>query len=135
MRSAPAGAEEEVTRTLGVWVGSASKRAQAQPRDDPDAAKELPAVDRVALRDLPRAALLGVVDLVDIVSYEKQTGPGACGHNGDTFDLAADPWATGPFCWIVRNPRALPEPVPRQGRQGLWRVDTAEVPGLADVLG
>lgn len=39
------------------------------------------------------------------------------------------PWKAGPdpdyFCWRVRNPIALPEPIPMRGQLGLWDVPDA----------
>lgn len=34
--------------------------------------------------------------------------------------LLADPWAFGPWCWIVGEVRLLPTPIPCRGMQGLW---------------
>lgn len=33
-----------------------------------------------------------------------------------------DPWACGPWCWVIGEVVWLPEPVLCGGRQGLWRV-------------
>lgn len=30
------------------------------------------------------------------------------------------PWAFGPWCWVLDDVRALPEPIPCSGRQMLW---------------
>ncbi|HEY3265533.1 MAG TPA: hypothetical protein VGM37_01305 [Armatimonadota bacterium] len=40
------------------------------------------------------------------------------------FDVTADqrPWFCGPVGWVLSNVRALPEPVPCRGAQGLWPV-------------
>lgn len=37
-------------------------------------------------------------------------------------ELRADPWAFGPWCWVVDDVKLLPEPVPCRGMQGLWPV-------------
>lgn len=33
-----------------------------------------------------------------------------------------DPWACGPWCWVIGDVLTLPEPILCPGRQGLWRV-------------
>lgn len=37
-------------------------------------------------------------------------------------DLLNDPWACGPYCWVIDDVRLLPEPIPCRGAQGLWHV-------------
>lgn len=34
--------------------------------------------------------------------------------------VRTDPFAFGPFCWMLEDVRALPEPIPCKGAQGLW---------------
>lgn len=60
--------------------------------------------------DLPRGAILGTVEIVDVRRLE------------DTHD---SPWAVGPWCWIVSEARRLDVPVPWTGGRGLWRVGGA----------
>jgi len=36
-----------------------------------------------------------------------------------------DPWAEGPWCWLLADPRPLAVPVPYRGRQGLFDVPDA----------
>jgi len=36
--------------------------------------------------------------------------------------------ASGPWCWVLANPRRLPRPIPWRGAQGLWSYD-GELPG------
>ncbi len=62
--------------------------------------------------DLPRGAIVAVVELVDVVPY----GPRLFGSE----DLLADPLATGPQCWLLENVRRLEQPIPCRGAQGLW---------------
>lgn len=42
-------------------------------------------------------------------------------------DLRDDPWAFGPWCWVVDRVELLPEPVPCRGMQGLWPVDDGAI--------
>ncbi len=58
--------------------------------------------------DLPRGVIIGIVDLVDCQLYRPE-------YHIDIF-------ATGPWCWILKNPRKFIEPIPCQGKQGLWNV-------------
>ena len=58
-------------------------------------------------RDLVFRAFLGMVDVVDCIPVAEA---------GD------DPFAEGPWCWILRNPRPLRETVPFRGAQLLWTV-------------
>lgn len=36
--------------------------------------------------------------------------------------MRAHPFAVGPWCWVFAGVRALPEPVPCRGFQGLWEL-------------
>lgn len=68
-------------------------------------------------KDLPAGALLGIVEVVDILDL-------------DAYRLTprATPYATGPWCWVLKNPRPLPVTVPATGKLGLW--DTADPSSL-----
>lgn len=89
--------------------------------------------------DLPRGVILGVVDLIDVVRYPsvgaKQQTLGVEFERPDPHGLAEDPLASGPWCWILRNSRILPRPIPCPGQQSLWQItDPAmlrELEGLA----
>lgn len=65
-----------------------------------------PAEDELAF-----GAIVGVVDLVDVVDRETATLRYMCGY-----------WATGEWCWILRNPRILDKPIPYRGGQQLFHV-------------
>ena len=71
-------------------------------RSDLDDARDL-------FPDLPLTldfgAILGVVDLVDCVPFDR---------------VRDDPFAEGPWCWITTNPRPLPQSHPCNGALGLW---------------
>ena len=56
--------------------------------------------------DVPAGVILGTVDLTDCQPF---AGP-----------LRADPWACGPWCWILENPRPFITPIPARGQQRLW---------------
>jgi hypothetical protein len=59
---------------------------------------------------IDRGFVLGVVDLYDCVRY------------GSSRELQSDPWASGPWCWCLRDFRALPQPLPFSGQQGLFDI-------------
>lgn len=65
-------------------------------------------------RDLPRAALIGVVDLVDVHLSE----PGCC----------LSVWAEDPahVHLVLERPRTLAEPILCPGRLGLWEPRTPD---------
>lgn len=72
------------------------------------------------LADL-RGRILGTVELVDCVAYAAGAAPPpkdvADPQNGT---VAADPFATGPWCWLLQDARWLPQPVEYAGQLGLW---------------
>ena len=39
-----------------------------------------------------------------------------------TVDQGESPWFRGPIGWLLRDVKALPQPVPCRGAQGLWTV-------------
>lgn len=70
---------------------------------------------------LVSAALIGIVDLTRIEPI---------GH------IAGEPFAEGPWCWRLDNPRPLPRPIPMEGGRSLWDVldsiiTLESTPGLA----
>ncbi len=60
----------------------------------------------------PRGVILGSVDLIDVVPIDE--APEA---------IRSAPFATGPYCWILANPKPLAEPLEQLGRQMLWEWD------------
>lgn len=79
--------------------------------DEEDSLPDLP-----PYRLLEFGALIGVVELVDCVPVELVVG---------------EPFAEGPWCWLLRNPRAI-DPMPMLGKLGLWVVpdEILHAPGL-----
>ena len=74
-------------------------------------------IDTTELRNAPTGVVLGTVELVDIVEFR----PGCRQVNAfDQHDIQSDPFACGPFCWILSNPRPLAKPIPARGRLVLW---------------
>lgn len=60
-----------------------------------------------------RGKVLGVVTLVDVAAYSAGV-------------FAADPFATGPFCWRMEGPRWLEESIPASGKLLLWECELSE---------
>lgn len=63
--------------------------------------------------DLRYGRLLGVVDLVDCVLVD---------------DLPGVSWVEGPWCWVLKNLRAFPSPIPFRGRRRLFDVPDDLIP-------
>ena len=49
-------------------------------------------------------------------------GARSAGTNRRQRALQSDPWATGPWCWLLENFRAVVPPIPYAGEQGLFDV-------------
>ena len=56
--------------------------------------------------DFAYGAVIGTVELADCAALSQE--------------LEGDPWASGPFCWRLRNARLLPDPVPTCARASLF---------------
>jgi hypothetical protein len=54
--------------------------------------------------DLVHGAIIGLVDLVDVVERHRS------------------PWFSGPYGFVLARPRALAEPIPCAGALSFWRV-------------
>jgi hypothetical protein len=62
-------------------------------------------------KDLVFGAILGVVDVVDCLHFEDLPP-----------DWKAHPFAQGPYCWLLANPRPFAEPIPWKGQLSLYQV-------------
>lgn len=62
-------------------------------------------IDAVAF---PIGAIIGVADLVDIVTMNRE--------------LESNPGACGPFCWLLENPQMFREPIPLKGKLQLFNL-------------
>jgi len=63
---------------------------------------------------LPMGMILGTVLLIGIANGVWET------KDGNTYKN--DPFAAGPYCWILKNPRKLKNPIPYRGWQGIFEV-------------
>jgi len=70
-----------------------------------DPLEKLPrGVKKPGENELMRGAIIGVVDVVDIVDRHRSK------------------WFIGPLGWVLRNPRPLRRPIFCKGRLGLWQL-------------
>jgi hypothetical protein len=60
--------------------------------------------------ELVTGGVVGVVDVVDCVSPTWSRA------------IRLNPWTEGPVCWVLANPRPLPQPVQFRGAQLLFEV-------------
>lgn len=67
--------------------------------------ERLPDGTKVPADPLVFGAIIGLVDVIDCVPVS---------------DAGPDPFASGPFCWILKNPRPLRDPIYCRGAQLLW---------------
>jgi len=67
--------------------------------------------------DLVRVAIIGVVDVIDIVDHHRSK------------------WFRGPFGWLLRNSRPLLKPISCTGRLGLWRISQSDEDAIRRQLG
>ncbi len=85
--------------------------------DNADRAELLRLTGIEAPAELVHGAVVGTVELVDIVTLAE---PDPAPLFPDVAQVRADPLATGPECWRLENPRPLPDPLPCAGQQSLW---------------
>lgn len=62
--------------------------------------------------ELTRGAILGTVQLLDCRRCEGE--------------LRDDPFACGPYCWLLGDPRPFVQPIPARGQQSLWTCQLPE---------
>lgn len=72
--------------------------------------------------------IVGIARVVDALTFEEGDRDGLWGRGSGGPD-PKDPWSFGPYVWRLEHVRALNEPIPCRGAQGLWRlpVEIAEV--------
>ena len=109
------------TRLRGrVWVHAARTPTPGwMLRDFWEGVEKLPADRRRVftpewLAGLPRGAVLGSVEIVDVLP-----APVAAGRIAAVERPFGD-WREGRWAWKLANPILLPRPVPAPGRQGWW---------------
>src|SRR5215208_6447735 len=61
-------------------------------------------IDKPDIEDLRRGAIIGLVDIVDVVREHPSK------------------WFVGPYGFVLENPQPLSRPIPCKGALGFWRV-------------
>lgn len=85
----------------------------------------------IPLADMTFGAVVAVAELRDCVSVARLVGGGLHIHRHarDRWPwLASHEHTEGPYCFVLAEPRPLPEPIAWRGAQGLW-TPTAELIG------
>jgi hypothetical protein len=88
---------KHATGTIAVHAGSGLDSLDRLPRG----------AKRPRANDLVHGAIIGVVDVVEIVREHPSK------------------WFSGPLGWVLRRPRPLPRPIPCGGRLGLWQLPSS----------
>lgn len=65
--------------------------------------------------------LVGIVDLVDVLPLSEH--------------LETSPWAWGPYCWRLANPRQFAEPIPAKGKLKLFPLAADLSPRIRAAIG
>lgn len=78
----------------------------------------------VRAQGLPTGAVVAVCRLVAAVNIHTRYGyDGLAAAGIDRADFNLHEHTEGPWCWVLKDIRRLPEPVPAKGRLGLWDWD------------
>ena len=104
------------TKYRGPILVHASKSRVSFDREKTLDWKALYGVDLPPWEELVTGAVVGVVDVVDCVSPTSSRA------------IRLNPWTEGPVCWVLANPRPLPQPVPFRGAQLLFEVPDEMIP-------
>lgn len=89
-------------------------------------------IDRSAL---PTGAIIGCVELVDILPINKRRQWQSKIIHEHRLNADVGPqFICGEFCWIVKSPRLLKRPIPALGRLNLWKYEAkpAEIREFAE---
>jgi hypothetical protein len=81
-----------------------------------DAIEDLLGPEYISQIDDVRGAVIGVATVANAV----RVGAVNARHHPDRLTEAERRWFVGPWGWVLRDVRALPEPVPCRGYQMLW---------------
>lgn len=67
-----------------------------------------------------RGRMLGTIEIVDIVAFDAH------------LPIADNPFATGPWCWLLKNGVWLESHIAVPGRLGLWEWEPTDAPLTSD---
>lgn len=96
------------TGTIAIHAGK-SLAWWCRVSDDPDAWLARYGIPLPKLETLAFGAVVAIATLEDVVRLADLPP-----------DLAGNPFAEGPWCWILRDVRPLANPLPYTGTQMLW---------------
>lgn len=104
---------ENRVQALGPYRGPVAIHAGAGFSDEGGQSPLVLGHEGYADAALPKSAVIGVVDLVDVHHADDVVGILTC---------RCSPWAmAGHHHMVLANPRPLSTPIPAKGRLGLWR--------------
>lgn len=72
---------------------------------------------------LPRGALIGTAELVDVIALDEAQYEALRGQH-----LSRKPWPGLLYGWCFAHPKRLPESVPMNGKQGVFTVEDTLIP-------
>lgn len=105
------------TRYRGPLLIHASKSRESYERQDAGEWLQRYGVELPSWDSMAKGAIVGIVDLVGCVNTN---GEGQTDRQREW--LAAHPYTEGPWCWVLKNPRAFAEPLSYRGAQSLFEV-------------
>ena len=116
----------------GPLLIHASKRIPAKVRKDIDAAKN-PVIEKILwqrnldIRDLPYGAIIGVVNLYDVIVMENIFI--ACMKVAEQEqELALGNYQPSRFAWMLEKQRSIYPSIPASGHLGLWDFPNEKLP-------
>lgn len=72
------------------------------------------------VNNLPKAAIIGMVNVVDITKcydlFDHETGQ----FIPDAREIELGAWECNTYAWLLENPVAFEEPIPMPGSPGIW---------------
>ena len=80
----------------------------------------MPAAARLCIESKEHGAYIGAVELVDVISFSKESWQSLKPHH-----LVATPLPPRAFGWILKNPKRLVVNIASRGRLGLCEVPKA----------
>jgi len=120
------------THHRGPLLIHASKSRRSSDAWLADEWRERFGLDRPPWEELPTGVLVGVVELVACLPLAEWREWHAAGDPRATHvEAMTSPWAEGPWCWVLAEPKALEEVKPWKGQQNLFEVAEGVVSGVA----
>lgn len=86
---------------------------------------------KVPRDDMVYKAALGVVDMIECVTFKN---PPPETLTPEVVAALQSSYAEGPYCWILGNIRAFPEPIPMAGSMSMWEVPENHASWIRDFM-